>query len=126
MASTGIAEQGTAAGKGLRTGALGMLSSMVIAVSSTAPAYALAATLGLVVGGIFLIGAGSLLAGVVLMLVARVALPRFFTTGTLPPLSPVRPGAAPAGNARQAEMVTLAPRPVPGPSIEAMAEGQHA
>lgn len=69
------------------------------------------------IGGIFLIGAGSLLAGVILMLVARVALPRFFTTGTLPALSPVRPGAAPAGNARQAEMVTLAP---------AMAEGQHA
>jgi len=35
--------------KGLRSGALGFLSSLVIAVSSTAPAYSLAATLGLVV-----------------------------------------------------------------------------
>ena len=39
------------------------------------------------IGGIFLIGAGSLLAGVVLMLAARRWLPAFFTTGTLPPLA---------------------------------------
>jgi len=36
-------------GKGLRAGALGLLSSVVIAVSSTAPAYSMAATLGLIV-----------------------------------------------------------------------------
>jgi amino acid transporter len=35
--------------KGLKSGALGLLSSVVIGVSSTAPAYSLAATLGLVV-----------------------------------------------------------------------------
>jgi len=35
--------------KGLQAGALGLLSSVVIAVASTAPAYSLAATLGLVV-----------------------------------------------------------------------------
>src|ERR1700684_426508 len=35
--------------KGLRAGAIGLLSSVVIAVSSTAPAYSMAATLGLVV-----------------------------------------------------------------------------
>jgi amino acid transporter len=35
--------------KGLRGGTLGFLSSLVIAVSSTAPAYSLAATLGLIV-----------------------------------------------------------------------------
>jgi hypothetical protein len=35
--------------KGLRAGSLGLLSSVVIAVSSTAPAYSMAATLGLVV-----------------------------------------------------------------------------
>ncbi len=40
---------GTASDKGLRAGALGMASSVVIAVASTAPAYSLAATLGLVV-----------------------------------------------------------------------------
>ena len=42
-------ERDAAQGKGLRAGALGLLSSVVIAVSSTAPAYSLAATLGLVV-----------------------------------------------------------------------------
>src|SRR5579862_2288278 len=36
--------------KGLRAGALGLVSSVVIAVSSTAPAYSMAATLGLIVG----------------------------------------------------------------------------
>ena len=36
-------------GKGLKSGALGLLSSVVIGVSSTAPGYSLAATLGLVV-----------------------------------------------------------------------------
>jgi amino acid transporter len=35
--------------KGLRAGALGLISSVVIAVSSTAPAYSMAATLGLIV-----------------------------------------------------------------------------
>src|SRR5580692_826313 len=37
-----------AAGKGLKVGALGMVSSLVIGVASTAPAYSLAATLGFV------------------------------------------------------------------------------
>ncbi len=40
---------GSTGGKGLRSGALGLLSSVVIAVSSTAPAYSMAATLGLIV-----------------------------------------------------------------------------
>jgi hypothetical protein len=35
--------------KGLRGGALGMVSSMVIGMSSTAPAYSIAATLGFIV-----------------------------------------------------------------------------
>jgi amino acid transporter len=35
--------------KGLKTGALGLISSIVMAVASTAPAYSLAATLGLIV-----------------------------------------------------------------------------
>src|SRR5580658_3570692 len=35
--------------KGLKTGALGLISSIVMGVASTAPAYSLAATLGLVV-----------------------------------------------------------------------------
>ena len=37
------------------------------------------------VGGIFLIGAGSLATGVILMIVTRLTMPRFFTVGTLPP-----------------------------------------
>ena len=35
--------------KGLKTGALGFVSSVVIGVASTAPGYSLAATLGFVV-----------------------------------------------------------------------------
>jgi hypothetical protein len=106
-------------------GGVALLGAFALSIKSYWPASSSYSSFA-GIGGIFLIGAGSLLAGVILMLVARVALPRFFTTGTLPPLSPVRPGAAPAGNARQAEMVTLAPRPDSGPRIEAMAEGQHA
>jgi amino acid transporter len=49
MAADIITGPGPAAGKGLRTGALGLISSVVIAVSSTAPAYSMAATLGLIV-----------------------------------------------------------------------------
>ncbi|GAB2664781.1 hypothetical protein GCM10027169_28860 [Gordonia jinhuaensis] len=45
--------------KGLKGGALGLLSSIVVGVASTAPAYSLAASLGLIVAS-----GGSLLAGV--------------------------------------------------------------
>jgi amino acid transporter len=45
--STTIVEQ--TAEKGLKTGALGLVSSVVMGVASTAPAYSLAATLGLIV-----------------------------------------------------------------------------
>ena len=38
--------------KGLKAGALGLLSSVVIGLASTAPAYSLAATLGLIVAGV--------------------------------------------------------------------------
>ena len=38
--------------KGLKSGALGLISSTVVGVASTAPAYSLAATLGFVVAGI--------------------------------------------------------------------------
>jgi amino acid transporter len=40
---------GTAVDKGLKTGAVGLVSSVVIGMASTAPAYSLAATLGFVV-----------------------------------------------------------------------------
>ena len=46
---SGVAEPGAPTDKGLRAGSLGLISSVVIAVSSTAPAYSMAATLGLIV-----------------------------------------------------------------------------
>ena len=49
MTSIVVAEQAAPPDKGLRAGALGLISSVVIAVSSTAPAYSMAATLGLIV-----------------------------------------------------------------------------
>jgi amino acid transporter len=51
--------EGGAEGKGLKGGALGLVSSVVIGVSSTAPAYSLAASLGFIVAS-----GGALLAGV--------------------------------------------------------------
>jgi amino acid transporter len=49
MADTAIAGPAVTPDKGLRAGTLGLFSSVVIAASSTAPAYSMAATLGLVV-----------------------------------------------------------------------------
>ena len=40
---------GTVDSKGLKGGALGLLSSVVVGMASTAPAYSLAAVLGLIV-----------------------------------------------------------------------------
>ncbi|HEY1279137.1 MAG TPA: APC family permease, partial [Acidimicrobiales bacterium] len=48
-ADVGAVEEGCPGSKGLKGGALGLLSSTVIGVASTAPGYSLAATLGLVV-----------------------------------------------------------------------------
>jgi amino acid transporter len=50
-------QQGTVGQKGLKGGALGLLSSVVVGVASTAPAYSLAATLGFVVIAINGLGA---------------------------------------------------------------------
>src|SRR5580704_9908359 len=47
VTSSGIMEEST--NKGLKTGALGLISSTVIATASVAPAYSLAATLGFIV-----------------------------------------------------------------------------
>src|SRR5438067_1736483 len=43
---------GEVAQKGLKSGALGLVASVVIGVASTAPAYSLAATLGFIVAGV--------------------------------------------------------------------------
>lgn len=48
-ATTPTSTSGDVVDKGLRSGTLGLLSSVVIGVASAAPAYSLAATLGLVV-----------------------------------------------------------------------------
>jgi amino acid transporter len=49
MAGAAQAQEGAAGTKGLKTGALGFVSNVVIGVASTAPAYSLAVSLGLVV-----------------------------------------------------------------------------
>jgi amino acid transporter len=43
---------GEVAAKGLKSGAIGLVASVVIGVASTAPAYSLAATLGFIVAGV--------------------------------------------------------------------------
>lgn len=55
----GAHEGTTVESKGLKGGALGLLSSVVVGMASTAPAYSLAATLGLIVAS-----GGALLSGV--------------------------------------------------------------
>jgi amino acid transporter len=52
MANTRPTEPGGARDKGLRAGTLGLISSTVIGIASTAPAYSLAATLGFIVAAV--------------------------------------------------------------------------
>jgi len=61
-------EQVQASSKGLRAGALGLVSSVVIAVSSTAPAYSMAATLGLIVAVVGVHSPGTLIVSFLPML----------------------------------------------------------
>jgi amino acid transporter len=68
MTSIVIAEPIAQADKGLRAGALGLLSSVVIAVSSTAPAYSMAATLGLIVAIVGVHSPGTLIVSFLPML----------------------------------------------------------
>ncbi len=106
-------------------GGMTLLAAFVLSIKSYLPAASSYSSFA-GVGGIFLIGAGSLLAGVVLMLVARWKLPAFFAGGTLPPL---RQQAAAGGSARQpaagvtaareaaASGPTASPAPLPGLAI---------
>jgi amino acid transporter len=66
-------------------GGIALLGAFVLSIKSYFPASSSSSSL-VGVGGIFVIGAGSLLIGVVLMLVARWRLPAFFAGGTLPPI----------------------------------------
>src|SRR3712207_44321 len=65
--------EGAAVDKGLKGGAIGLLSSIVIGVSSTAPAYALAATLGFVVMAVGVKAAGIMLLAFIPMWLIAVA-----------------------------------------------------
>lgn len=58
MTATASVSTNSPDSKGLKTGALGLVSSIVVGVASTAPAYSLAASLGFIVAS-----GGSLLAG---------------------------------------------------------------
>jgi amino acid transporter len=85
-------------------GGLSLLVAFVLSIRSYWPASSSYSSFA-GIGGIFLIGAGSLLVGVVLMVIARRWLPAFFAGQTLPPLQPrptadeehARPVAAVAG-----------------------------
>ena len=71
LAGAGPVVAGPAAapgGKGLRAGSLGLISSVVIAVSSTAPAYSMAATLGLIIAIVGVHSPGTLIASFLPML----------------------------------------------------------
>src|SRR5258708_31898754 len=59
-ASSGVVERPVE--KGLKTGALGLVSATVMGVASTAPAYSLAATLGFIVA---VVGLGSPIVAVI-------------------------------------------------------------
>jgi len=48
-----VAERAADETQGLKAGALGFVSNVVIGVASTAPGYSLAASLGLVVAAVF-------------------------------------------------------------------------
>jgi amino acid transporter len=52
LAPPDLPARGAVVDKGLRRGAIGLLSSVVIGVASTAPGYSLAATLGLIVAAV--------------------------------------------------------------------------
>jgi amino acid transporter len=74
-------------------GGLALLAAFVLSIKSYLPATSSSSSFH-GIGGIFLIGAGSLLVGVILMIVTRLTMPRFFTMGTLPPLAGGQPPAA--------------------------------
>src|ERR1700689_4023270 len=66
--NSALIERDAAQGKGLRAGALGLISSVVIAVSSTAPAYSMAATRGLIFAGVGVHSPGTLIVSFLPML----------------------------------------------------------
>jgi len=90
-------------------GGVALLAAFVLSISSCWPAASNYSSFA-GVGGIFLIGAGSLVVGVVAMLVVRFWMAAFFVTGTLPPL----PASGRAGHGDLGRFAAV-PRPTPGP-----------
>ena len=90
--------------KGLLPGAggLALLGAFALSIKSYWPAASSYSSFH-GVGGVFLIGAGSLLTGVILMIVTRLAMPRFFTGDTLPPLADRQLAAPPPGQESPAQ-----------------------
>ena len=76
-------------------GGLVMLGAFVLSITSYWPADSSSSSIG-GIGGIFLIGAGSLVLGVVLMLLCRLRLPAFFAGETLNAATPTQAAAEPA------------------------------
>jgi len=74
-------------------GGFALLGAFVLSIKSYWPAASSYSSFA-GIGGVFLIGAGSLVTGVILMIVTRLAMPRFFTVGTLPPAAGEQPQAA--------------------------------
>ena len=66
------------------TGALTLLGAFVLSIKSYWPAASSYSSFG-GVGGIFLIGAGSLVTGVIVMLITARFLPRYFANGITAP-----------------------------------------
>jgi hypothetical protein len=91
-------------------GGVALLAAFILSISSCWPAASNYSSFA-GVGGIFLIGAGSLVVGVVAMLVVRFRMAAFFVTGTLPPL----PASARAGHGDLGRSA-VAPGPTPEPS----------
>lgn len=77
----------TAGGKGLRTGAIGLVSSIVVGVASTAPAYSLAASLGFIVLG----GAAGMVGVVAPGVVLLAFVPMFFISVAYQQLNKAEP-----------------------------------
>lgn len=81
------AAESTAGDKGLKSGAIGLVSSVVVGVASTAPAYSLASALGLIVIG----GAGGLVGTAAPGIVLLAFVPMFFISVAYQQLNKAEP-----------------------------------
>lgn len=83
--------EGIVESKGLKGGALGLVSSIVVGMASTAPAYSLAATLGLIIAS-----GGALLSGVKAPAIVLISfIPMYLIAVAYQELNKADPTAAP-------------------------------